>query len=361
MVDNLSGGRVGISLAAGWNPDDFSFFPERYAERHGKLVETLATVRSLWRGEELELVNGVGKPTRVRLRPAPLQRDLPVWLTAAGNPRTFEKAGELGANLLTHLLDQDLEDLAKKIAMYRAARAAHGHAPATGRVTVMVHTFIGEDLATTRERVRGPFCAYLKASRNLLAGLAQSRGRSIDVAALSERDLDELVAFLFERFSTTRALIGTIETCAPLVAALHAAGVDEIACLLDFGQSTADVLDGLPSLDALQRHCAHALPATVARSSAVSKSVEALVPADDLYEIAWRPLPARPAAAAPEKPAPAHWLILGDQGGIGERLADALGRSDCTLVSAEGLRLESDWAAAFRKFSAGHDAGLRVV
>jgi len=29
MVDNLSGGRVGLSLASGWNPDDFAFFPER--------------------------------------------------------------------------------------------------------------------------------------------------------------------------------------------------------------------------------------------------------------------------------------------------------------------------------------------
>ncbi|MDQ3744190.1 MAG: LLM class flavin-dependent oxidoreductase, partial [Acidobacteriota bacterium] len=33
MVDNLSGGRVGISFASGWNPADFAFFPERYRNR----------------------------------------------------------------------------------------------------------------------------------------------------------------------------------------------------------------------------------------------------------------------------------------------------------------------------------------
>src|SRR3954468_15119817 len=31
VVDNLSNGRVGISFASGWNPDDFVFFPDRYA------------------------------------------------------------------------------------------------------------------------------------------------------------------------------------------------------------------------------------------------------------------------------------------------------------------------------------------
>src|ERR1700752_4233103 len=30
MVDNLSGGRVGISFASGWTPNDFAFFPQRY-------------------------------------------------------------------------------------------------------------------------------------------------------------------------------------------------------------------------------------------------------------------------------------------------------------------------------------------
>ena len=34
MVDNLSAGRIGVSFASGWHPDDFTFFPERYTQRH---------------------------------------------------------------------------------------------------------------------------------------------------------------------------------------------------------------------------------------------------------------------------------------------------------------------------------------
>ena len=45
---------------------------------------------------------------------------------------------------------------------------------------------------------------------------------------MGKRDLDELVDFLFERLSSTRALIGSPESCQPLVRALAAAGVNEI-------------------------------------------------------------------------------------------------------------------------------------
>jgi natural product biosynthesis luciferase-like monooxygenase protein len=230
----------------------------------------------------------VGQPATVRLRPVPRQRELPVWLTAAGNPESFRRAGEVGANLLTHLLDQDPAELAAKIRIYREARAAAGHEPAAGRVTVMVHTFIGHELAATRKLVRGPFCAYLKASRQLLAGLAHSRGREIDVNALSERDLDDLVGFLFERFAGTRALIGTPESCAPLVETLAAAGVDEIASLLDFGQPTNDVLGGLPALAQLRERFVVGEPVAVDSVSKLKIHVEApeaLVPQDDLYEV----------------------------------------------------------------------------
>ncbi len=357
MVDNLSGGRVGLSFASGWNPDDFAFFPERYPDRHARLHETVATVRRLWRGEEMEVINGVGKPSRLRILPTPLQKELPVWITAAGNQRTFEQAGEIGAHVLTHLLDQDLDSLAEKIARYRAARVAHGHDPAAGRVSVMVHTFIGSDLAATRERVRGPFCAYLKASRGLLAGLAHARGRSVDVSTLSERDLDDLVNFLFERFYNTRALIGTPESCAPLVAKLHAAGVNEIASLLDFGQTVDDVLGGLPSLRALVERCARELPATA--TAPTIRRVE--TPSDALYEIAWRPLP-----PATPQPVAGRWLILADEAGRGDALATALGADRCLCVRRGGagrngahLRVDDSQADAWSRFFDAQSASLQ--
>src|ERR1700759_1149876 len=108
VVDNLSRGRIGISFASGWNPDDFAFFPDRYANRHEEMYKGIAAVQRLWRGETLEVTSGSGKATEVRIYPTPIQKELPTWLTAAGNPKTYQAAGRSGANLLTHVLDQDM-------------------------------------------------------------------------------------------------------------------------------------------------------------------------------------------------------------------------------------------------------------
>jgi natural product biosynthesis luciferase-like monooxygenase protein len=253
VVDNLSRGRVGVSFASGWNPDDFAFFPERYAARHDQMYENIRVIERLWRGEAIEVTSGSGKPTKVRIYPTPLQKDLPVWITAAGNPSTYAAAGELGANLLTHMLDQEIEQLAEKVALYRDSRRRAGFDPTAGEVTLMLHTFVGEDAALVREQARLPFCEYIKSNISLLGGLAQSRGRSVDVTQLPQSDLDEFVNYLYERFASTRGLIGTPESSIDLVRQLENIGVDEIACLLDFGPDKELILSYLPHLNRLKQ------------------------------------------------------------------------------------------------------------
>jgi len=261
MVDNLSGGRVGISAATGWNPNDFALAPDRYANRRDEMYRGLEAVRSLWRGEPRRVKNGVGKDVEVRIYPKPLQRELPVWLTAAGSPDTFIRAGEMGLNVLTHLLDHDVDDIAQRIALYREARAAHGWDPDAGEVTVMLHTFVGEDNDAVREKVRGPYTEWLKANAGLLKGLAANRGETVDLDALSMADKDAFANFLFERFYASRALMGTPQTCMQLLECLHGAGVTEIACLLDFGPRAEVILDHLPHLHALtERYRAQGCP-----------------------------------------------------------------------------------------------------
>jgi natural product biosynthesis luciferase-like monooxygenase protein len=252
MVDNLSGGRVGMSLASGWNPNDFVIAPGNYDDRYNDLYAGIEMLRGLWRGETLEAKAASGKTVSLRTYPTPVQRELPLWITAARSPESFKKAGALGANLLTHLLDQDVETLAGKIALYRAARAENGFDPGAGIVTVMCHTFIAADLESVHRMAKKPFCDYLKSSKGLLASLAYSRGQDVDLDALSEGEMDEFVEFLYERFRTTRALIGTPESCMELAEALRAAGVNEVACLLDFGPTTDEVLAHLPYLNQLR-------------------------------------------------------------------------------------------------------------
>ncbi|HET9933195.1 MAG TPA: MupA/Atu3671 family FMN-dependent luciferase-like monooxygenase, partial [Polyangiaceae bacterium] len=122
VVDNLSNGRVALAVASGWHKNDFVLAPENYAERGRVMLEGIDLVRHLWRGGSTRLPNGRGETTEVKTLPRPIQKELPIWLTAAGNTETFRTAGERGFNLLTHLLGQDIPTLKEKIAVYREAR-----------------------------------------------------------------------------------------------------------------------------------------------------------------------------------------------------------------------------------------------
>lgn len=245
VVDNLSDGRVGLSFASGWQPDDFVLAPDGYTTRKESLWDDIDVVRRLWAGESVSRRNGVGSDIDVRTLPRPVQAELPMWATAAGSDETFRRAGATGVNLLTHLLGQNVQELARKIGIYRAARAGAGHDE--GVVTLMLHTFVHPDAEVVREVVREPFKAYLRSSIDLMQGLARSLG--LDPV----RDREVIVDHAFERYSSTSALFGTPESCADLVRALAGAGVDEIACLIDFGVPDDLVLDALGNIAAVRQ------------------------------------------------------------------------------------------------------------
>src|SRR5687768_15888466 len=92
LVDNLSGGRVGVSFASGWHGTDFALAPGNYLERKDIMLRDIETVRRLWRGEAVPVVDGTGRPTEVQIYPRPVQPELPVWVTAGGSPDTFRAA-----------------------------------------------------------------------------------------------------------------------------------------------------------------------------------------------------------------------------------------------------------------------------
>jgi natural product biosynthesis luciferase-like monooxygenase protein/amino acid adenylation domain-containing protein len=250
VVDNLSNGRAGISFASGWQPNDFVLAPDVFARRKEAMFEGIRTVRELWRGGTLTRANGVGKDTTFRVLPRPVQEELPVWVTAGGTPETFRAAGEIGARMLTHLLGQTVEELAEKIELYREAYRASG-APGDGHVTLMIHTFVGDDEDAVRETVRAPFRAYLATALDLIRPIAEKMG--VDLKTASADDMDVLLDHAFERYWRTSALLGTEQSCLAMVERLKQAGVDEAACLIDFVDDADTVLAALPKLDGLRR------------------------------------------------------------------------------------------------------------
>lgn len=267
IVDNISDGRVGISVASGWQPNDFVLMPQNYSRAKDLMFEGVEQVKQLWRGESVEFPGATGEPLSVTTLPRPVQPELPVWVTSAGNPETYIRAGRIGANVLTHLLGQSVEQLAPKIEAYRQARAEAGFDPDTGKVTLMLHTFVGDDDDAVREQVRQPLKDYLGTSFSLLKEYAWSfpafqrpGGETAEAGLadeafenLSEEDLDAVLEFAFLRYYETSGLFGSPDHCLRMVDQLKGIGVTEIACLVDFGVATDVVLDSLPALDRVRQ------------------------------------------------------------------------------------------------------------
>lgn len=253
LVDNLSNGRVGISFASGWQPNDFAIRPDAFRDRKEQMFTDIDVVRRLWRGERVQFKGGTGKDVGVSTLPRPVQKELPVWVTAAGNPETFEAAGRVGANLLTHLLGQTFEEVAEKVAVYRAAWEKAGHA-GRGIVTIMLHTFVGTDADEVKEAVREPMKEYLRSAVGLVKQAAWSfptfkqkfEGDDFAPEKLTAEEMDALLDYSFERYYSMSGLFGTVEQATAIAQKVREIDVDEIACLIDFGVEAERVLQHLP-------------------------------------------------------------------------------------------------------------------
>ncbi|ARB91841.1 MupA/Atu3671 family FMN-dependent luciferase-like monooxygenase [Legionella longbeachae] len=250
VVDQLSQGRVELSFASGWHVDDFVLAPENYEQRKEYLLSQIPIVRQLWKGDAITRVNGHGNSIQVRSFPRPIQRELPVWLTAIGNPDTFRQAAEIDAHILTCLLTQDLTELASKIKLYRNTLARHHFKPK--KVSLFLHTFVGESVVEARTSVLEPFRTYLRGTIELLANYSQHGDVALDVNQFSDEQKEELFDFAFERYLQERSLIGDMEQCQTMLNKVKEADVNEVACIIDFGLSSESVLASLERLNQLR-------------------------------------------------------------------------------------------------------------
>ncbi|MEB3358888.1 MAG: LLM class flavin-dependent oxidoreductase [Synechococcales bacterium] len=266
VVDHLSQGRAAIAFASGWTMDEFILSRAPHTSRKAQMWQGIQQVQQLWRGEAVDFQDATGKTVAARSLPRPIQPELPVWITCQST-ETFIEAGRLGANVLTSLLDGSLEQLAPKIQSYQQSLRKHGHNPEAKIVSLMLHTFLGSDIAQVKADVHEPFCDYLKTHYGLLENLAKGMGLSVSLKDFSDDDLDSLLLFGVEGFMGDRSLIGTPESCLPFIDKLAQIGINEIACLIDFVQDIDRVMGALPYLNQLKKHCsAHPSKAAVVGS-----------------------------------------------------------------------------------------------
>lgn len=243
MVDNLSNGRTGIAFASGWHVNDFVLAPDQFEGRKQALFELAETIRRLWKGETVLRKNGAGSAVPTRIYPTPVQPMLPTWITAVFADETFRMAGELGHNILTNCNRKTRDTVASKIRIYRDANRKANRPP--GRVTVMAHTFVAE---TEEELLRVATPAldkYLDVHLELQSERAKGLGGTDAVAEMDDDDRAFLKQRTIRQFIQESGFIVQEKDAAERLAEFAAIGVDEVACLLDFGIPFEDTMKSL--------------------------------------------------------------------------------------------------------------------
>ncbi|MGW4807215.1 MupA/Atu3671 family FMN-dependent luciferase-like monooxygenase [Kitasatospora sp. NPDC004272] len=242
VVDALSRGRVGVSVATGWSPVDFALGPDRFEHRREVGRQHTEELRALWRGESVRRRTGDGRTVELSVMPRPHRPELPLWVTSSGSRESVRQAAAGGANLLTHLVDQDLSSLGAAVAAYR--EEYRGEHP--GRVSVMLHTYLDEDTDRARRTASEPLLGYLRSALQLeqLAHGVPEEDQLFD---------EELLDISHRRYLERASLIGDAAHCRAVLEQLADLGVDEVACLIDFGVPHEDVLASVGRLAALGR------------------------------------------------------------------------------------------------------------
>lgn len=258
MIDNISNGRVGIAAASGWHVNDFVLSPQTYENRRQDMYDKIALIQRLWRGEKVPLTNGAGLKTEIGILPAPIQKDLPIWLTGESDS-TFLNAGKMGFNVLTanFALGHSLSSFVGKANLYREASLANQDRP--GHITMMCHTFVTDNPDSIKKLAVPAMTEYIRVNIQMQrehAAAVGNQGKAVS-AGLLQRDVSEKEQEILIRTQVANSLhsplslIGTLDHCAQQAEALYENGVDEIACLIDFGIGFDEVMGSLERLSTL--------------------------------------------------------------------------------------------------------------
>lgn len=251
MIDNLSNGRVGLSAASGWHVNDFVLSPDTYQNRYQDMYDKIAIIQKLWRGKKVPLANGAGVKIEVGILPVPVQKELPIWLTGKSDD-TFFNAGKLGLNVLTanFSLKHDLKEFVRKARIYRDAILTH-HGR-RGHITLMAHAFVAANHDAIERIARPAMAEYIKVNIEMQQGHDTGAREERGFTRLSDRAREIMIgAQVNNDVSSPLSFIGTLDHCAQQAERLKENGVDEIACLIDFGIGIEDVMGSLRRLSKL--------------------------------------------------------------------------------------------------------------
>ncbi len=79
-VDVLTGGRLRLGVAVGWNAVEYEALNESFQNRGRRIVEQIRVMRALWTQEVVSFEGRWHKIDKAGILPMPVQRPIPIWM-----------------------------------------------------------------------------------------------------------------------------------------------------------------------------------------------------------------------------------------------------------------------------------------
>ena len=100
-VDVLSGGRLRLVVATGWNDVEYEALGVDFRSRGKIMEEQVALLRSLWSDEVVTYHGRFHTVTAAGINPLPVQRPIPLWFGGTSAP-VLERVGRMGDGWFPH-------------------------------------------------------------------------------------------------------------------------------------------------------------------------------------------------------------------------------------------------------------------
>jgi alkanesulfonate monooxygenase SsuD/methylene tetrahydromethanopterin reductase-like flavin-dependent oxidoreductase (luciferase family) len=82
----LTGGRLRLGVAVGWNAVEYEALGENFATRGRRIEEQIKVLRALWTQEVVVFKGRWHSISKAGIKPLPVQRPIPVWMGGMSEP-----------------------------------------------------------------------------------------------------------------------------------------------------------------------------------------------------------------------------------------------------------------------------------
>jgi alkanesulfonate monooxygenase SsuD/methylene tetrahydromethanopterin reductase-like flavin-dependent oxidoreductase (luciferase family) len=223
-LDLVSGGRLDFGIGKGYRHSEFHGFQISPEEADARFEEAVEVITRSWLSRER--FSHCGRFWRfedIVVEPPPSQRPHPPFWVAAASDASIRRAAARGYNLI---LDQyaSVDAIARRIALYRAEREAHGRGFDPMQVTVARQVYVADSRAEA-EAVLARQAVYTK--------------RTVDVSRAPGRAGGSHVLAYADTAGGTEAnaLYGTADEICTQLAALERAGAEYLLLTIPGGKA----------------------------------------------------------------------------------------------------------------------------